>query len=152
MNYFSFVLVVLALSTRGSTAASTCTTREYRQFDFFAGDWDTYDMTDQTKIVARNHVTSMVDGCALREVYEQNDGLRGESINTFDTGRRIWHQTWVTNRGQLLLLRGRFQNGRMTLTATERLPNGKNSLIRGIWWRDGANVRERARSGRRMAE
>jgi hypothetical protein len=125
-------------------AAARCEAAAYRQFDFFAGDWDAYDVSDPRKIVARNHVTPMVDGCALREVYEQNDGMRGESFSAYDATRRVWHQSWVTNRGELLLLDGKLEGTRMVLTATERHDDGSASLLRGVWWRDGATVRERA--------
>lgn len=128
----------------GQASNASCTAAEYRQFDFFAGDWDTYDVGDSAKIVARNRVTPMAGGCALREVYEQGDGLVGESFSTYDTGRRVWHQSWVTNRGQLLLLDGGLVHGRMVLTGTDRSEDGAPSLLRGTWSQQGANVRETA--------
>ncbi len=146
---------IAVLATGAPARASTrqvppraCSAPEYRQFDFFAGDWDTYDVGAPTKIVARNHVTSMVDGCALREVYEQTDGLRGESFSTYDTDRRVWHQSWVTNRGALLLLEGGMEGDSMVLQATERQDDGSSSLLRGTWWKDGSSVRERAERSR----
>jgi hypothetical protein len=125
-------------------ASPKCDSAEYRQFDFFAGDWDTYDVSDPRKVVARNRVTPMVDGCALREVYEQTDGMRGESFSTYDATRQLWHQSWVTNRGELLLLDGKLEGTRMVLSATERHADGSASLLRGIWWREGTSVRELA--------
>ncbi len=125
-------------------SAPACRAPEYHQFDFFAGDWDTYDVAEPDSVVARNHVTPMVDGCALREVYEQRDGLRGESFSTFDASRNVWHQSWVTNRGSLLLLEGGLKDGRMVLTAPEHRPDGSTTLIRAVWWKDGAAVREKA--------
>jgi hypothetical protein len=126
-------------------AQKPCTTLEYHQFDFFAGDWDAHDVRAPTKIIARDHVTPMVGGCALREVYEQNDGMVGESFSTYDVARKLWHQSWVTNLGKLLLLEGHFENGRMTLTAPDWDAKGKPSLLKGVWSResDGA-VRETA--------
>ena len=73
----------------------SCATPEFRQFDFFAGDWDTYDVADPSKVVARNRVTVVLDGCAVREVYQQNDGLVGESPSLYDATRRGWHQSCV---------------------------------------------------------
>jgi len=125
-------------------APRACSAPEYRQFDFFAGDWDSYDVSDSATIVARNHVTPMLDGCALREVYEQTDGLRGESFSTYDESRHRWHQSWVTNHGTMLLLDGGLVDGRMVLTATERAADGTTSLLRGTWWTSGKTVRERA--------
>jgi hypothetical protein len=131
-----------------ATPTDACVGAEYRQFDFFAGDWDTYDVGVPETITARNHVMPMLSGCALREVYEQRDGLRGESFSTYDASRSLWHQSWVTNRGQLLLLDGQLEGDRMVLIATEREKGGASSLLRGVWWREGANVRERAERSR----
>ncbi len=122
-----------------------CAATEYHQFDFFVGDWDTYDISAADSIVARNHVTPILGGCALEEVYDQNDGLHGVSISAWDPSRRRWHQTWVTTRGrEVLLLNGGLRGGKMVLTASERQPDGSSSLLRGTWWREGAAVRERA--------
>jgi len=151
------LLMVLAASTIVLTAGGpqvrptstvppspSCATPEFRQFDFFAGDWDTYDVTDPSKVVARNRVTVVLDGCAVREVYEQDDGLVGESLSIYDASLRRWHQSWVTNRGGLLLLNGGLEGKRMVLTGPDRAADGTPSLLRGIWWRDGADVREQA--------
>jgi hypothetical protein len=124
--------------------AAPCTGPEFRQFDFWVGDWDTYDMTDTTKVVARNRVSLILDGCVLREDYRQNDGLVGESYSLWDKARGRWHQSWVTNRGALLLLDGRMENGRMVMTAPEKLEDGTPALLRGIWWPEGKNVRSTA--------
>jgi hypothetical protein len=123
---------------------ASCATPEFRQFDFFAGDWDTYDVADPSKVVARNRVTIVLDRCAVREVYQQNDGLVGESLSIYDATRRGWHQSWVTNRGSLLLLNGGLEGERMVLTGPDRAADGMPSLLRGIWWKEGINVREQA--------
>lgn len=127
-----------------TTPASHCTTPVYHQFDFFIGDWDTYDVSDSTKIVARNHVTRMVGGCAIREVYEQSDGMLGESFSTYDAARHLWHQSWVTNRGELLLLDGGLRGANMVFTAIEKGSDGKSSLLRGTWIPQQGSVRETA--------
>jgi hypothetical protein len=134
----------LPRSTPMPSSAASCAGPEFRQFDFFLGDWDTYDVADSTKIVARNRVTSILDGCVVRELYEQTDGLVGESFSLYDASRRRWHQSWVTNRGSLLLLEGGLEGDRMVLTAAERASDGTSSLLRGIWRRTGSGVRETA--------
>jgi hypothetical protein len=139
------ILVIGLLSTLvASSASPQCRTPEHRQFDFWIGDWDAYDLSDTAKAVARVQVTSTMDGCALREVYAQQDGLNGESFSLWDASRGRWHQSWVTNRGALLLLEGRLEGGRMVLTAPEWKTDGSSTLLRGMWWRDGANVRHKA--------
>ena len=147
------LLPMMMFLARGAAAqtsppSAACAGPEYHQFDFFAGDWDTYDVAAPTRVIARNQVTPMAGGCALREVYQQDDGLLGESFSMYDAGRRVWHQSWVTNRGQLLLLEGAFADGRMVLTGTEHGPDGKKSLLRGTWWRISGAVRETAERSR----
>ena len=141
-------IVVLWLAAPVTLAHGTtrgpCDTPEHRAFDFWIGDWETYDMTDTTRVVARLQVTPMLGGCVLREAYSQNDGLMGESYSVWDASRRLWHQSWVTNRGTLLRLEGGFERGRLVLTAEEHGTDGAISLLRGIWWPSGPDVRELA--------
>jgi len=131
-------------SSARSPASSKCATGEYRQFDFWTGDWDAYGLDEGNKLVARARVDVILDGCALLEIYEQLDGLTGQSFSIYDASRGTWHQTWVTNRGKLLTLEGRFQNGRMTLTGTDQSADGRSVLIRGVWKRAEGGVRETA--------
>jgi len=81
-------------------------------------------------------------------VYEQTDGMRGESFSTYDAGTKRWHQSWVTNRGELLLLDGGLRGGRMEFSATEHARDGSASEVRVVWWREGATVREKAERSR----
>jgi hypothetical protein len=123
-----------------------CQAPEYRQFDFWAGDWDAYDADDPGRPAARVHVDPILDGCALREDYRGVNGLVGQSLNTFDAVRRVWHQSWVTNRGQLLVLEGELRDGRMTLRATEATPGGP-VLWEGVWIpQPDGTVRETAKT------
>jgi hypothetical protein len=127
-----------------SKLATRCGSAPFRQFDFFAGYWDTYDAGSPSTVVARNKVTSILDGCVIREDYRQNDGMHGESLSIYDTARDQWHQTWVTNRGKLLQLDGHLTGDSMILTGTETAPDGTSSLLRGSWRPDAGAVRETA--------
>jgi len=137
-------LVAAALPAAARSTESRCAAAEYRQFDFWAGDWDAYDADDMSRPAARVHVDPILDGCALREDYHGVNGLVGQSLNTYDSVRRVWHQSWVTNRGQLLVLEGELRDGKMTLRATEATAKGP-VLWRAAWipQPDGA-VRETA--------
>jgi len=124
-----------------------CAGPEHRQFDFWAGDWDAYDVDAPDKPAARVKVDVILGGCALREVYQGVNGLVGESFNIYDASRKVWHQSWVTNRGQLLVLEGEFRDGRMTLRATETTAEGP-VLWRGVWIPTAEGVRETAQTSR----
>ena len=125
-------------------ASSVCSAPAYRQFDFFVGDWDTYDVQAQDKVVARNTVKVILDGCVIHEDYRQNDGLHGESYSLYDAARKVWHQSWVTNRGDLLLLDGGVQDGRMIFKGVERKSGKPDALVRAAWYKQGDGVRETA--------
>ena len=71
----------------GTVPSARCAGPEFRHFDFWLGDWDTYEVADTSKVVARNRVTSILGGCVLREAYDQNDGLVGESYSLWDEAR-----------------------------------------------------------------
>jgi hypothetical protein len=127
-----------------SAKRALCTAPEYRQFDFWLGDWDTFEFGGTEKVIARNRVNLMLDGCALREVYEQLDGLHGESFTIYDAARNVWHQSWVTNRGQLLMLEGGMQGESMVLSGIDPGKDGKPLQLRGVWTRVAGGVREKA--------
>lgn len=124
--------------------SAKCGSPEFRQLDFWAGDWDTYDLDAPDKIVARNRVEVILDGCALREVYDQLDGLHGESLNIWDPTRKVWHQTWVTNRGQLLVLEGGMRGDRMILEGSQAAADGRPGRLRATWQPRKDDVRETA--------
>lgn len=56
-------------SPAATRPAAGCHGAEYRQFDFWIGDWDTYEIADSSKVVARTRVSAFLDGCVLREDY-----------------------------------------------------------------------------------
>ncbi len=139
-----FFAVAERSDARARLTAAPCTAPEYHQFDFFIGEWDVYDVGANV-VKARNSVTRMLDGCAIREVYRRGDGYEGESFTAYDPARRSWHQSWVTNRGELLLLDGAACGHAIVLTGRDRSPGANGALIRGTWVpdHDGA-VRETA--------
>lgn len=141
-----FILLAVAASPllAAGHASPACGAPTYRQFDFFVGDWDTYDAQAPDKVIARNTVKVILDGCVIHEDYRQNDGLHGESYSLYDAARKVWHQSWVTNRGDLLLLDGGLQGDRMVFTGIERKAGKPDALVRAAWYRQGDGVRETA--------
>ncbi|WP_158880126.1 hypothetical protein [Rhodanobacter sp. L36] len=140
--------IALVLSNLPAQAASrspsgSCSAEVYRQFDFWIGDWDTFDSDAPNKpSIARNHVDAILDGCVLREDYDQFDGLHGQSFTTYDASRKVWHQSWVTNRGGLLVMEGTQQGRRIVLSGID---TRKHVLMRVSWEAQGHGVREIAR-------
>lgn len=146
---FPSILVLFASSPRLVDAQEKpalsvpCGGPEYRQFDFWVGDWDAFESDGVTK-AAHVRVDRTLDGCTLHEHYEDYKGLQGDSISVYDRSRSVWHQTWVTNKGQLLSIEGRMQAGAMVLNGSSRAVNGGETLVRGTWKPRGDGVRETA--------
>ena len=146
---FAAMLLGTAFTAQAAPAPSApCTAPEYWQLDFWLGDWDTFDMGEKGPSVARNRVTSILHGCVIHEHYQQNDGLTGESFSIYDASWQVWHQTWVTNRGVLLILEGRFKDGALTLEGSSLGKDDRPVLIRGTWKVQGNSVRETAYSSK----
>jgi len=142
----SLLLMILTFSTSAIAATITpqanCAAPVYRQLDFWLGDWDTFEANDPTTSISRTHVDLIAAGCAIHELYEQTDGLIGDSILSFDAVRNVWQQTWVTNRGSLMVIVGKFKDGALTLEGEVHLKDGKSLLQRITWKVEGSGVRE----------
>jgi hypothetical protein len=146
----TFVLLIAAevpLSTipldAESATSAPCSAPEYRQFDFWLGDWDSFDIVNSSKD-ARVRVGRILEGCVIHEDYQNIDGHKGESFSIYDASRKVWHQSWFTNRGQLLIIEGKMEDGAMVLAGTDRTTSGEDRHVRGIWKPVDGGVRETA--------
>ena len=104
---------VVASGATPALAAATCETPEHRAFDFWLGEWQV--RTPDGKLAGVNRIAREYDGCVLHERYDTGRGYSGESLNIYDAGRKVWHQTWVDTSGTLLLLEGGLRGGSMVL-------------------------------------
>ena len=139
--------VAAGVASPSSAAATSqhCSAAEYRQFDFWLGDWDTFEAEALNGAsIARARITSIAEGCALHELYEQSDGLIGDSILSYDAVRKQWQQTWVTNRGALMVLWGDFKDGALVLEGEAHKQDGSSVMQRITWTAEGDAVRESA--------
>ena len=126
-----------------SPASEPCSAFEYSEFDFWLGDWDSFDIGTSKKD-ARVSVERVLDRCVIHEDYQGVDGHKGESFSIYDASRKVWHQSWVTNRGQLLVVEGNMQDGAMVLAGMDRTTSGKERQVRGVWKPVDGGVRETA--------
>jgi Domain of unknown function (DUF4440) len=83
----------------------------------------------------------ILDGCVLREDYQGTDGHKGQSFTIYDAARDVWHQSWVTNRGQLLEIEGKIEAGGMVLSGED---HAAATLVRSTWKPIALGVRETA--------
>lgn len=136
----------VAFASEATPAHPNCSgVADYHQLDFWIGDWDTFETDMPTgPSEARAHIEPIAQGCALHELYEQTDGLIGDSILSYDPVRKQWQQTWVTNRGALMVLLGNFKKGALVLEGEAHLKDGTTVLQRITWNAHGKGVREYA--------
>jgi ketosteroid isomerase-like protein len=126
------------------TPPAPCAAPVYRQFDFWVGDWDVFEVGGSIQI-AHARVDIILDGCVLREDYQASDGHKGQSLTIYDAARGVWHQSWVTNRGELLEIEGKLQDGEVVLSGED---HAAGSLVRGAWKAQNGDVRETAVTSR----
>lgn len=127
-------MLFAAAAAAGSVAhaaGAPCDAPGYRDFDFWIGEWNVY--TPDGKLAGSNAITREYDGCVIHERYTTPRTYRGESLNTYEPKRQVWHQTWMDNAGTLLLLEGRFADGKMMLEGQTAGEDGKAVKHRITW-------------------
>jgi hypothetical protein len=126
MFRFTLLLIAIVSSASRASAPAPCSSAEHRQFDFWSGEWRV--QTPDGKFAGINRITVEYGGCVIHERYVTGRGYSGESLNSYDAGRKVWHQTWVDNTGLLLILEGRWDGNSMTLEG--KAPNSKGVLTK----------------------
>lgn len=111
-------------------AAEPCDSAEYRQFDFWLGEWEV--RNPEGDVVGTNTITAVSGGCGLHEQWEGAGGGVGESLNAYDRRTGSWHQTWVGGRGLVLRLEGGLRDGAMVLEGG--LIEGDDVVLQRITW------------------
>ena len=84
---------------------------EASQMDFWLGTWRVGSVG-----VATDKVKRLGSGVAIFEKFE-NGGLKGWSINVFDTKTETWTQTWYTTSGTYIQFTGKKEGDRIVLVA-----------------------------------
>jgi len=107
-----------------------CGSPEYRQFDFWVGDWEVRDPAGN--VVGRNIVTLNLDGCMIMENWTSSAGHAGMSMNYFEPTDGSWNQIFLDNSGAPSSwppLKGKLVDGKMVLKTLA----GVKPETRWIW-------------------
>ena len=102
---FSLLLATLAATASfaqdSTKTAKACSAPEFRQFDFWVGDWD---LTWGDSGRGTNIITRELDNCVIEEHFsaEPKGTFDGRSVSTYDVKYHRWLQTWVDNSGGYL--------------------------------------------------
>jgi hypothetical protein len=129
---------------RLDAAANPCRSRpEYRQFDFWIGEWAPQNVQGVT--VGTSSIQLILKSCIIFENWSTPVSA-GKSFNLFDTRDGKWHQTWVDDKGLITHYAGGLVDGKMVLDS-ESSVNGKKTIGRMTFSKlpDG-NVRQHGES------
>lgn len=99
-----------------------CAAEEYRQFDFWLGEWEVRDANGSLQ--GTNTIASILNGCVLSENWEGTSGSIGRSYNAYDRQTGMWHQTWVDNAGTVLKIDGGLDGNAMVMRGSGRGRDG----------------------------
>lgn len=127
----TFLSLFLGFPVMSLAAPAPCEDPQHRAFDFWLGEWQV--KTPDGKLAGINRIEREYGGCVLHERYDTGRGYSGESVNIYDAGRKVWHQTWVDTSGTLLVLEGGLREGKMVLEG-QTVAAGKQVTKHRITW------------------
>lgn len=140
MHPYRWLALLLMFSTLSHGQNSPCSAEQYRQFDFWLGEWQ---VTANQQLAGYNKISKAHNGCVLTEQYDTPGGYTGQSLNSFNAQTGLWHQTWMDNSGTVLLLDGGLKGKAMVMEGEGKDPQGNPVLHRITWTpNDDGSVRQ----------
>jgi hypothetical protein len=135
----SLVLVLLGPAFAQGEGQPPCASHEFRQFDFWVGEWELSWPASETSNGkpgrGTNHIEGALDNCVIVERFTGLPGiaLLGMSLSTFNKRKGKWQQTWVDNSGNYLDFVGEFKDGQMILVREAVVSEARKRLQRMVW-------------------
>ena len=108
-----------------------CSLPEFRQFDFWIGEWEAFGING--KKGGDSKISVILDSCIILEEWtsagvQQGFRYAGKSFNTWNRVQQQWQQTWVDNRGNTTAFtKGKFENNKIIFT-TDPFPFSKDTI------------------------
>ncbi|MDP9193309.1 MAG: hypothetical protein M3P06_16550 [Acidobacteriota bacterium] len=105
---------------------------EYRQFDFWLGEWD---VEQNGQKIARSSIQLILDECVIFENYEAQS-YSGKSLNMWDAQEARWEQHYTDTAGSSTTFIGKLEDGKMVMI-TDSIRNGANVKTRMTYSKEG---------------
>lgn len=102
--------------------------QEYRQFDFWVGDWEVQGPKGRT--LGTSSVQLILGECVVFENWTGAGGSSGKSFNLYNASTHRWRQIWVDDHGGMLEFTGEFKDGAMRYTGESTARDGKPLMDR----------------------
>lgn len=135
-----FFIFFFAYSVLPAFSQKPCSQPEYRQFDFWIGNWEAYGPKGQK--AGDSKISLMNDSCTILEEWTSasvQKGLRyaGKSFNMYNASNKNWQQYWVDNTGSSTnYSQGHFENGKMILLTENEKINDSTWQIQRLTFYD----------------
>ena len=130
--FFYCTLFFCSVSLMGQ---KPCSKPEFRQFDFWIGEWEVFGKNG--KKAGDSRISVILDSCVILEEWTSANAQQGliysgNSFNSFNAATKQWQQTWTDNTGNTTeFLRGEGSNGKVVYYADKVTgPGGKTFLRR----------------------
>lgn len=109
--------------------AGPCDGAEFRQFDFWLGDWDVVSTKDGVPR-GSSHIGSEMGGCVIWENWTSlQGGYFGKSYNAYNVNLKRWEQYWVDNGAGTIFFHGALKDGVMDYW-TDDVPQANGDKLR----------------------
>lgn len=125
----------LSLFAIPSLAQKPCSLPEFRQFDFWIGQWEAYAPNGNKG--GDSKISIILDSCVILEEWtsanaQQGLIFSGKSFNMYNAATKQWQQTWVDNTGNTTeFLRGEASDGKIVYYADKVTgPKGRSFMRR----------------------
>ena len=74
--------------------------QEYRQLDFWIGQWRVYD-TKTNQLAGTSEISNGLEGCVILESWQPVAGMAGKSMSMYNATDKKWRQTYMDEGGIL---------------------------------------------------
>ena len=104
-----------------ASSQKPCSRPEYRQFDFWVGNWEVFGKKGQK--AGDSKISIILDSCVILEEWTSANAQQGliysgKSFNSYNSATKQWQQTWTDNTGNTTeYLRGEASEGKIVYYA-----------------------------------
>lgn len=148
----TLLLSILSLFNLVTFSQRPCTSPDYRQFDFWIGEWEAFGLNGQK--AGDSKISLLLDSCIILEEWTSASVIKGvryagKSYNTYNAAKKRWQQYWVDNVGGVTeYFNGHYEEGKMILQTDNSLqPDGSFKIQKMTFYNLGPDkVRQHGES------
>lgn len=128
--------LLLFFTGHTSFSQKPCSRPEFRQFDFWIGEWEAFAPNGNKG--GDSKISVILDSCVILEEWtsvnaQQGLVFKGKSFNSYNAASKQWQQTWTDNTGNTTeFLRGEGSDGKIVYYADKVPGPGAKNFMRKL--------------------